>query len=93
MDEVGPGVVPSVTTIRARFGERRRGGGLVDRLLRALLGVEAKVRQYEQGRVFVDAVVRRVGMDGFNAVWTSPDTLPRRAEITEPDAWIARVHG
>jgi uncharacterized protein (DUF2342 family) len=31
-------------------------------------------------------------MDGFNAVWTSPETLPTRAELSDPDAWIARVH-
>ena len=49
MDAVGPEVVPSVETIRARFTMRRRGGGLVDRMLRALLGVEAKVRQYAVG--------------------------------------------
>lgn len=92
MDEVGPEVVPSVATIRERFTERRRGTGLLDRLVRTLLGMEAKVRQYEQGRAFVDAVVDRVGMDGFNRVWTSPETLPLRAEITDPAAWVARVH-
>ncbi|GAA4871764.1 zinc-dependent metalloprotease [Actinomycetospora straminea] len=93
MDAVGPAVVPSVAAIRARFTTRRRGGSLVDRLLRTLLGVDAKIRQYEQGRVFVDRVVDRVGLDGLNAVWTSPDTLPRRAEITDPDTWVGRVHG
>ncbi|PVZ12992.1 zinc-dependent metalloprotease [Actinomycetospora cinnamomea] len=93
MDAVGPEVVPSVAKIRARFTQRRRGGSLVDRLLRTLLGVDAKIRQYEQGRVFVDRVVDTVGLSGLNAVWTSPDTLPRRAEITDPRAWVARVHG
>ena len=93
MDEVGPAVVPTVATIRERFGARRRGGSPVDRLLRVLLGVDAKIRQYEQGRVFVDTVVARVGMAGFNAAWTSPETLPHRSEITDPSAWIARVHG
>ncbi|MCD2194022.1 zinc-dependent metalloprotease [Actinomycetospora endophytica] len=93
MDEVGPAVVPSVEVIRRRFTARRRGGGPVDRLLRVLLGVQAKIQQYEQGRVFVDDVVGKIGMDGFNAVWTSPDTLPRRAEITDPSAWVKRVHG
>ena len=29
-------------------------------------------------------VVDEVGMDGFNAVWTSPDTLPTKAEIADP---------
>lgn len=93
MDAVGPEVVPSVATIRERFTARRRGTGLVDRLLRTLLGVDAKVRQYEQGRTFVDHVVDAVGMEGLNAAWTSPETLPLRAEITDPGAWLARVHG
>lgn len=92
MDAVGPEVVPSVSTIRQRFTARRRGGGLLDRVLRALLGVDAKVRQYAAGAAFTRYVIDAVGMDGFNKVWTSPETLPLRTEIAEPDAWIGRVH-
>lgn len=92
MDAVGPDVVPSVATIRKRFTERRKGGGLLDRLLRALLGIDAKVRQYEQGAAFTKHVIGSVGMTGFNAVWTSPETLPTRAEIKDPQAWVRRVH-
>jgi coenzyme F420 biosynthesis associated uncharacterized protein len=93
MDAVGPGVVPAVETIRARFTERRKGGGLLDRILRTLLGVDAKIRQYAQGAAFTRQVVDKVGMAGFNAVWTSPNTLPTRAEIADPDSWVRRVHG
>jgi coenzyme F420 biosynthesis associated uncharacterized protein len=92
MDAVGPQVVPAVAIIRKRFTARRRGGGVLDRLLRALLGVDAKVRQYAQGAAFTRHVIGRVGMAGFNVVWTSPDTLPSRREITEPDHWLRRVH-
>ncbi len=92
MDAVGPEVVPSVETIRARFTIRRRGGGLIDRVLRALLGVEAKVRQYAVGSAFTKHVVLAVGMDGFNKVWESPDTIPTRAELSDPGAWLRRVH-
>jgi coenzyme F420 biosynthesis associated uncharacterized protein len=92
MDAVGPDVVPSVATIRARFTARRRGGGLVDRLLRALLGVEAKVRQYAVGSAFTKHVVLAAGMDGFNRVWESPETLPTRAELAAPGDWLRRVH-
>jgi coenzyme F420 biosynthesis associated uncharacterized protein len=91
MDAVGPTVVPSVQTIRDRFSERRKGGGMLDRALRTLLGVEAKVRQYAEGAAFTQAVVDAVGMPGFNAVWTSPETLPTRAEITDPAGWLRRV--
>ena len=91
MDAVGPQVVPSVATIRTRFSARRRGGGVLDRLLRALLGVDAKVRQYAQGSAFTRHVIDAAGMDGFNAVWTSPQTLPDRGEITDPAKWLRRV--
>jgi uncharacterized protein (DUF2342 family) len=61
-------------------------------VLRAVLGVEAKIRQYAEGAAFTRHVVDAVGMDGFNTVWTSPETLPSRAEIADPDAWLQRVH-
>ena len=44
-----------------------------------------------RGKAFVDAVVGRVGMDRFNAVWSGPQTLPLPAEIEEPQRWIDRV--
>jgi coenzyme F420 biosynthesis associated uncharacterized protein len=92
MDAAGPQVVPSVATIRSRFTARRRGGGLVDRVLRALLGVEAKVRQYAVGSAFTRHVVLAVGMEGFNRVWESPETLPSRSELADPGTWLRRVH-
>jgi coenzyme F420 biosynthesis associated uncharacterized protein len=92
MDDVGPQVVASVKQIRERFQARRAGRGGVDRLLRRLLGLEAKMRQYRDGARFVRAAVEAVGMDGFNQVWTSPETLPLPAEIEDPQAWLARVH-
>ncbi|TDQ04722.1 zinc-dependent metalloprotease [Labedaea rhizosphaerae] len=91
MDAVGPAVVPSVATIRSRFTARRRGGGLLDRVLRTLLGVEAKVKQYAAGAAFTKHVIDAVGMARFNVIWTSPETLPRRSEIADPDAWLRRV--
>ncbi len=93
MDDVGPQVIPTVVTIREKFTQRRAGLGQLDRLIRRLLGLEAKMRQYADGAVFVRGVTDRVGVDGFNAVWTSPHTLPTPAEIADPQAWVARVHG
>ncbi|TIC79502.1 coenzyme F420 biosynthesis-associated protein [Nocardioides sp. GY 10127] len=93
MDGVGPEVVPTVGAIRQRFNERRKGVGVLDRTLRRLLGLEAKMAQYRDGAVFVRAAVDAVGMEGFNAVWAGPENLPTRAEIADPAAWVARVHG
>ncbi|WP_432146438.1 zinc-dependent metalloprotease [Streptomyces sp. bgisy084] len=93
MDGVGPDVVPSVAEIREKFQKRRASGaGRLDQALRKLLGLDAKLRQYRDGERFVSAVVEEVGMEGFNRVWTSPNTLPTKQEIAKPADWIARVH-
>jgi coenzyme F420 biosynthesis associated uncharacterized protein len=92
MDAVGPVVVPSVATIRRRFDERRhRKQPPLQRLLRALLGLDAKLSQYTRGKAFVDHVVSKVGMQRFNTVWSGPETLPLPAEIENPQRWIDRV--
>ena len=73
MNAVSPTVIPSQQTIENRFAlRRRRGGNPLDRLLRRLLGMEAKTRQYVDGSAFVRTVVDRIGVDDFNAIWTSP---------------------
>ncbi|MGV0790437.1 zinc-dependent metalloprotease [Mycolicibacterium sp. XJ1819] len=92
MDAVGPAVVPSVGTIRRRFDERRRlRQPPLQRLIRALLGIDAKMSQYTRGKAFVDEVVSRVGMARFNSIWSGPQTLPLPTEIDEPQQWIDRV--
>ena len=92
MDAVGPAVVPSVATIRRRFNERRhRKQPPLQRVIRALLGFDAKMNQYTRGKAFVDHVVTTVGMARFNTVWTSPETLPLPTEVDEPQRWIDRV--
>jgi coenzyme F420 biosynthesis associated uncharacterized protein len=93
MDGVGPQVIPSVDRIRASFNRRREGGNPLEKAIRKMLGIEVKMRQYAEGRKFVHAVVERVGMDGFNKVFSSPLTLPRLDELADPDAWVTRVHG
>lgn len=93
MNGVGPEVIGSLTTIRTRFEDRRAGAGPLDRVIRRLLGIDLKMRQYAEGATFVGGVVERAGMDGFNRVWTSPNTLPTRPEIADPDAWVRRVLG
>jgi len=94
MDAVGPAVVPSVATIRAAFDKRRqRKSNPVQRIIKMLLGMDAKMAQYVRGKTFVDAVVLKVGMEQFNTIWTGPETLPLLDEIDNPDAWVKRVLG
>jgi len=91
MDAVGPSVVPSVADIREKFSHRRGSAGRMEQILRRILGIDLKMKQYEQGSRFVSTVVEEAGMAGFNKVWTSPETLPTRAELANPREWLERV--
>jgi coenzyme F420 biosynthesis associated uncharacterized protein len=91
MDAVGPQVVPSVADIREKFSARRGSSGRVEQVVRRILGIDLKMKQYAEGSRFVTTVVETAGMAHFNKVWTSPETLPTRAEIASPADWLARI--
>ncbi|MCH7231362.1 zinc-dependent metalloprotease [Glycomyces sp. L485] len=91
MDGVGQQHIDHVALLRRRFDRRRAHPGALQRFLRQLLGMDAKMRQYAAGRRFVDQIVAERGVAGFNRVWERPEHLPTEAEIDRPEAWIARV--
>jgi coenzyme F420 biosynthesis associated uncharacterized protein len=93
MDGVGPTVIPTVEKIRGKFDKRRKGVGTLDKILRRVLGLDAKMAQYRDGAAFVRGVVDKVGMAEFNAVWERPENLPSKSELSEPEGWVARVLG
>jgi len=86
-------VVPSVEQIRAKFSARRASGNRVEQTIRRILGIDLKMKQYQQGSAFVQTVVTQAGMSSFNRVWTSPQTLPTKDEIANPLRWLERVDG
>ncbi|WP_434616871.1 zinc-dependent metalloprotease [Arthrobacter sp. A5] len=91
MDAVDAGIVPSVRTIRQRFNSRGKDRGALEKFIRNLLGLDAKMRQYSDGARFVRGVVAETGMSGFNHVWTSADHLPTEQEIHAPTLWVQRM--
>ncbi len=91
MDAVDASIVPTVKTIRQRFNARGKDRGAMEKFIRNLLGLDAKMRQYSDGARFVRAVVARAGMSGFNNVWTSEDHLPTEQEIHNPELWVERM--
>lgn len=91
MDAIGPDVVPSVASIRTKFEKRRTDAGIIDRVVKSLLGMDAKLAQYRDGGAFVRTVVDKVGIEGFNTVWEKAENIPTRAEIAEPELWLERV--
>ena len=91
MDAAGAPVLPNVAELRTALNRRRRDRPPVFKLLERLLGLELKLRQYEDGRRFCDGVVQRGGIDALNRAWTAPERLPTLAELDDPAAWIRRT--
>lgn len=91
MDAVDTSIVPSVKTIRQRFTDRGKDRGVMEKFIRNLLGLDAKMRQYSDGAKFVRAVVDVAGMEGFNRVWESADHLPTEPEIHDAKLWLDRM--
>jgi coenzyme F420 biosynthesis associated uncharacterized protein len=91
MDAVAPDLLPSLPKLRRALDQRRRSQSGLSRLLARLLGMDLKLKQYERGKIFCDAVVRAVGPRGLHHVFSSPEALPTLAEIEDPAAWIART--
>jgi putative hydrolase len=91
MDAVGAELLPSLPRLRAAMTRRRESRGLPWRVLERLLGLELKLRQYEVGRRFCDAVVHAGGPETLAVAWRSPAELPTTQELAEPALWLERV--
>ena len=90
LDVVGADALPSLAELRSALDRRRRERSPLLALLERLIGLDAKLRQYEDGKRFCDAVVAAAGSDGLHRVFEAPEHLPTLAELHDPDAWMAR---
>ncbi|HTA37084.1 MAG TPA: zinc-dependent metalloprotease, partial [Solirubrobacteraceae bacterium] len=91
MDAIGAEVLPSLPKLRRAMNRRRESRGLPWRVLERLMGLEMKMRQYEVGRRFCDAVVAQGGPQALARAWTGPEQLPSTAELADPAAWLLRT--
>lgn len=93
MDAVGEQVLPSYAGLRDAMERRRRSRSAPERVLQRMLGLDLKMRQYELGKRFCDAVAEKHGIATLNRVWDDPEQIPTLAEIDDPEAWVGRVGG
>ena len=91
MDAVGEQVLPDLDALRSGLERRRRERSGFFRLLEKLIGLDLKLRQYEQGKAFCDAVVAEGGIEGLNRAWAHPENLPTLADLDDPSGWLRRV--
>jgi coenzyme F420 biosynthesis associated uncharacterized protein len=91
MNRAGTGLVPNADRFHRTLHQRRneiKGGA---KIAQKLLGLEAKMKQYELGERFIEAVEREGGKELFDRIWEGPEQLPDLGEIREPARWIERV--
>jgi coenzyme F420 biosynthesis associated uncharacterized protein len=91
MDAVAPELLPSLPALRRALDQRRKVQSPVSRLVSRLLGMEMKLRQYEQGKRFVDEVVADGGRSAQALLFSGPEALPTPTELEDPAAWLRRV--
>lgn len=91
MDAVGLELLPDLPELREAMDARRSRDrtGLL-RLLEKLIGMDAKLRQYQDGKRFCDAVVGFGGIAALNRVWDAPERMPSAAELKDPLGWLSR---
>jgi coenzyme F420 biosynthesis associated uncharacterized protein len=91
MDAVGAGLLDDLDAMRAAMDRRRHERSGLLRVLEKLIGMDLKLRQYQQGKAFCDAVVGYGGIAALNRAWAGPETLPTFAELDDPLGWLART--
>jgi coenzyme F420 biosynthesis associated uncharacterized protein len=91
MDRAGADRIPSAERFSRVLRQRRQSTKGPAKLLQKLIGLEAKLNQYEQGEAFIARVEEVGGPALLDRAWAGADRLPTLAEIRDPDRWIARV--
>ena len=61
------------------------------RIFQKVIGIEAKLNQYQAGEKFIAAVEEVGGPELVNRAWEGPDNLPSMDEIKTPQLWIDRM--
>ena len=92
MNRVAKGRIPQAPRFARTLQQRRQRKGAA-RMVSSLVGLDAKLKQYEQGEHFIEAVEEAGGRDLFERVWQGAEWLPTLAEIRDPTCWTERAGG
>ena len=91
MDRAGADHLSEIPRFRSVISHRRSQVGPLARLMRQMMGIEAKMNQYAAGERFIAAVEEAGGTEFLDKAWEGPECLPSMAEIRDPSLWIDRV--
>jgi len=91
MDRAGAGLVPDAEHFSQTLKQRRNSASGATKLLQRIVGLEAKMNQYQQGETFIEEVEKVGGPELVTQAWQGPEYLPSLAEIREPKLWLDRI--
>ena len=91
MHRVGRSQIEDFDALEAAFHRRQKQRTLLERLALGVTGIAVKLRQYEAGERFCEALIAAGGYPLLNRVWDGPQMMPTMAEIRSPGLWISRV--
>jgi coenzyme F420 biosynthesis associated uncharacterized protein len=91
MDRVGAREIVDVNRMSNVLKARRKDPKSA--ALMKLIGIEMKMRQYEDGARFIAEVERLASWDALSMVWESEQTLPTIEEIRDARLWLDRMAG
>lgn len=91
MNRAGKHLVPSAGRFERVLSDRRNGAKGPAKLMQKVIGIDAKLKQYEDGEKFIEAVEGSGGDALMSLVWRGPQYLPSLDEIQSPQLWMQRV--
>ncbi|NNF63121.1 MAG: hypothetical protein HKN07_02580 [Acidimicrobiia bacterium] len=89
MDRIGERELAGQARMSALLKQRRNDPRTA--ALFRILGLEMKMRQYDDGAKFIEGVERHAGWESLDAAWVSAEHLPTLEEIANPVLWLDRV--
>jgi coenzyme F420 biosynthesis associated uncharacterized protein len=92
MHQVGSRHLADFDRLEQAFHERAQQRNLLERLVLAVTGMNMKLRQYEVGERFAEAVTAAGGLTLLNRVWEGPEQMPTLTELREPQRWVDRIN-
>lgn len=90
MNALGREHVTGQERMAATLAARRNPSGLSG-MVQKLLGLDAKLRQYDIGERFITVIEAEAGPRALDPAWRGPEWLPTLEELDAPLTWLARV--
>ena len=91
MSRAGKELIPGADRFSRILSYRRQQTTGAAKLIQKLIGLDAKLKQYEQGERFIEAVEKVGGHRVLDKAWRGPEWLPSMVEIRDPNVWLNRV--